>query len=137
MGYIGGLGYSIDSGTNILQAMYADPSLSAFGVVWITMMYVTFPVMMYITSIPVAMIVCRLNFLAARLLSSGAATLASVYVPFLIGIPFQTGPWITIIGTYTSLSFQSLCNFFAPFLIYLFLSKRNMEMAQSVLDEVF
>jgi hypothetical protein len=137
MGYVGGLAYTITADTNLLQAMFADSSLSSVGKVWITFMYVVFPVLTYITSIPVAMIVVRLNFMAARLLSLEAANFWSVSAPFLIGIPFQTGSWITIIGTYTSLSFQSMCNFFAPFLIYVFLSRRNMEMAQSVLDEVF
>jgi amino acid permease len=136
-GYLGAVTYSFGADTNLLQAMFADQSMTRAGTIWITIIYIVFPILTYMTSIPVAMIVTRLNFMAARILSLEGANFWSVYVPFIIGIPFQTGAGITIIGTYTSLSFQSLCNFFAPFLIYLMLSKRKMEMAQSVLDEVF
>jgi hypothetical protein len=132
------LGYDVDPTTNLLQAMYADESIrqNAFGWGWLNFIYIIFPWLTYISSIPVAMIVAKLNFLAAKILSPSRATFFSVYLPFLIGIPLQTGEWITVFGTYTSLTFQSLCNFFAPFLIFLFLSKRHLEMAQSVLDEV-
>jgi hypothetical protein len=135
-GLIGGLAYDIGDSSNLLQAMYADTSLGKGTTVWITIIYLVFPILTYISSIPVNMIVARLNFLAARLLTAPQANFWSVYVPFIIGIPFQTGSWVSLFGTYTSLSFQSLCNFFAPFLIFLFLSRRKLDMAQSVLDEV-
>ena len=37
---------------------------------------------------------------------------------------------------WTSVFFQAPCNFMAPFLIYLFLSKRTLVMQQSVIDEL-
>ncbi|KAJ3371456.1 hypothetical protein HDU91_005287 [Kappamyces sp. JEL0680] len=135
-GFIGGIGYNVNENTNLLQAMYSDSSITkgAFG--WITLLYILFPVLTYITSIPVAMIVIRLNFLAARICSPSLANWWAVWLPFIICLPLQTGNYITYFGTYTSIVFQSCCNFFAPFLIYIFLNKRNLEMAQSVLDEL-
>jgi hypothetical protein len=125
-GFIGGVGYKLDSSTNLLQAMYADPDITRAGHAWITFMYILFPILTYITSIPVAMIVVRLNFLAAKICSPGAAQWWAVYLPFVIGIPMQTGNIVTYFGTYTSIIFQSTCNFFAPFLIFLFLSRRQL-----------
>lgn len=118
---LGGLGYVQNTSTNLMQAMYADPNLSSAGFGWVSVIYILFPFLTYITSIPVAMIVSRLNFVAAKILTPSKATFWSVHFPFIVGIPFQTGSWITVFGDYTSLSFQSLCNFIAPFLIYLFL----------------
>ncbi|KAJ3323866.1 isopentenyl-diphosphate delta-isomerase idi1 [Boothiomyces sp. JEL0866] len=133
---LGGIAYDISNSSNLLQAMYSDPKLSEASFAWMSIIYFIFPILTYVTSIPIAMLVTKLNFLAAKLLSPGPATFYSVYLPFLIAIPMQTGSWISYFGTYTSLTFQSCCNFFAPFLIYLFLSKRKTELAQSVLDEL-
>ncbi|KAJ3271852.1 hypothetical protein HDV01_006137 [Terramyces sp. JEL0728] len=136
IGIIGGIGYTISDSSNLLQAMYSDPTLSSASFAWMSIIYFIFPILTYVTSIPIAMLVTKLNFLAAKILSPGPATFYSVYLPFLIAIPMQTGSWISSFGTYTSLTFQSCCNFFAPFLIFLFLSKRKTELAQSVLDEL-
>jgi hypothetical protein len=130
------MAYDLDDKTNLLQAMYADPLLPKFFWYWMTIIYVIFPWLTYITSIPINMLVVKLNFLAAKIMSPSAASFWSIYVPFIIGIPFQTGSLITAFGTFTSLTFQSVCNFLAPFLIFIFLSKRKLEMAQSVLDEL-
>ena len=116
--------------------MYSDPKISKAAHGWVTFIYILFPVLTYLTSIPVSMIVVRLNFLAAKIASPDVANWWAVWVPFIICIPMQTGRFITYFGTYTSITFQSVCNFFAPFLIFTFLSRRNLELAQSVLDEV-
>ncbi|RKO88341.1 hypothetical protein BDK51DRAFT_41190 [Blyttiomyces helicus] len=72
-------------------------------------------------------------------------------LPFLVAIPLQTGAWVTEFyshpfllkpfnlghtpvlvisaANWSSLIFQSLCNFVAPFMVYLFLSKRNLGLA--------
>jgi hypothetical protein len=138
------MGYELGENTNLLQAMYSDKTLTSGSFGWITFLYILFPILTYITSIPVAMIVVRLNFLAARICSRDAANWWAVWLPFIVAIPFQTGNFVTYFGTYTSIIFQSTCNFFTPFLIFLFLSRRNIgkiwpltvEMAQSVLDEL-
>ena len=136
IGLIGSFTYDLTNDTNLLQAMYSDTKLSSGGKGWMTIMFIIFPLLTYVSSIPISMIVARLNFLAAKLLNAKNANFCAVYLPFLIGIPFQTGSLITSFGTWTSLTFQSLCNFFAPFLIFLFLSRRRVELQQSVLDEV-
>lgn len=135
-GVLGGINYDLDINTNLLQAMYADPHLSQIAFAWMTFIYIVFPWLTYITSIPINMLVVKLNFLAAKIMSPSAASFWSIYFPFIIGIPFQTGSLVTYFGTFTSLTFQSMCNFLAPFLIFIFLSKRKLEMAQSVLDEL-
>ncbi|KAI8908525.1 hypothetical protein EDD86DRAFT_276308 [Gorgonomyces haynaldii] len=134
-GVFGALTFDVDENTNLLQAMYTAP-LSSASKGWMTFIYLLFPILTYITSIPVSMIIVRLNFLAAKICTEGQANFWAVTFPFLVGIPMQTGSIVTYFGTYTSVIFQSTCNFFAPFLIYLFLSKRNMVLAQSVLDEL-
>nr|KAJ3423300.1 hypothetical protein HK105_006101 [Polyrhizophydium stewartii] len=130
------LSFDFKSGINLLQAMFNDAHLSKSSFGWIVFIYAFFPVMMYATSIPIAMIVVKMNFLAAHLCSPGMATFWAVIMPFLCSIPLQTGTSVTTFGTYTSVSFQAICNFIAPFLIFLFLSKRNMVLAQSVIDEL-
>lgn len=66
----------------------------------------------------------------------GWAQFWATTAPFLVALPFQTGAWITYFSNWTSLIFQSMCNFAAPFLVYLFLPKRNLVMQQSVLEEL-
>jgi hypothetical protein len=106
--------------------MYADESITTGAKGWITLIYILFPIMTYITSIPVAMLVVRLNLLAAKICTPKQANFWAVTAPFLIAIPMQTGDIVTYFGTYTSIIFQSSCNFFAPFLIFLFISRRKL-----------
>ena len=143
-GILGALAYEPNFNSNLLQTMYSSKNLTNGGKGWITFIYILFPILTYLTSIPVAMIIVRLNFLAARVcderntvLIKETATFFAVTLPILIGIPLQTGSLVNYFGTYTSVVFQSSCNFLAPFLIFLFLSKRNTVMAQSVIDEVY
>ncbi|KAK5667534.1 hypothetical protein QVD99_006123 [Batrachochytrium dendrobatidis] len=136
VGIFGSLGFHTDANTNLLQAMYNDSALSTSSLGWLFFMYLFFPVMTYATSIPVAMLVVKINFLAAGLCSSGMATFWAVIAPFIIGIPFQTGSLIVPFGIWTSVTFQAICNFFVPFLIFMFMNKRNTVMAQSVIDEL-
>jgi putative exporter of polyketide antibiotics len=70
IGIFGGLGFEVDSNTNLMQAMYHSP-LPAAGLGWVTFIYILFPILTYITSIPVAMIVVKLNFLAAKICTEG------------------------------------------------------------------
>ncbi|KAH6566661.1 hypothetical protein BASA50_007167 [Batrachochytrium salamandrivorans] len=137
VGIFGALSFYTDSNINLLQAMYnrgtATPSASSG---WLLFIYILFPIMTYATSIPIAMIVVKMNFLAAGLCTTGAATFWAVYMPFLVGIPFQTGNLSSLFGVWTSVTLQATCNFFVPFLIFLYMSRRNTNMAQSVIDEL-
>lgn len=138
IGLIGAVGYpGLSKQTNLLQAMLTSPNLTPAGKGVVTFIYLLFPILTYITSIPVAMIILKLNFMAAKICGEGWAQFYSTFLPFILGVPMQTGSIIAYFGTYTSVIFQSTCNFICPFMIYLFLDKRNMVMAQSVLDEVF
>lgn len=55
-----------------------------------------------------------------------AASFWAVYLPFIIGIPMQTGTAVVDFGNWTSVTFQAICNFIAPFLIYIYISRRNL-----------
>ncbi|KAI8899244.1 hypothetical protein BC833DRAFT_564249 [Globomyces pollinis-pini] len=54
---IGQVLFSWNASSNLLQAMYADPTLSTGSFVWISFIYILFPILTYITSIPIAMLV--------------------------------------------------------------------------------
>ncbi|KAJ3139418.1 hypothetical protein HK101_003642, partial [Irineochytrium annulatum] len=96
----------------------------------------TFPILAYLTSIPVSFIIIKLNLITSRLCSRDVATFWATIFPFLICIPLQTGPYLVEFTNWSSLFFQTCCNFVAPFMIYIFLDKRNLIMQQSVIDEL-
>lgn len=70
IGIFGGLGFQFNADSNLLQEMYAS-SMTNGGNGWMTLIYILFPILTYITSIPVSMIVVRLNFRAAKLCNEG------------------------------------------------------------------
>lgn len=83
IGIIGGLSFDVGQNTNLLQAMYSSSKLSSGGLGWITFMYILFPVLTYITSIPVSMIVVRMNFMAAKVCSESKKELTQVPPHFM------------------------------------------------------
>lgn len=128
-------GMAVDTnGSDLLSSLAHLENSNTSGIV--QFISLTFPILVLLTSIPVAFLVVRLNLVTSRLMSRDWATFYGSILPFIICIPFQTGTTIVTFTNWTSLIFQSLCNFIAPFLIYIFLDKRNMVMQQSVLDEL-
>ena len=51
--------------------MYDDPILSKRSKNWVALMNLLFPIFTYMTSIPVATIIVRLNFLSSHLFRKG------------------------------------------------------------------
>lgn len=149
-----GFSFPVPAGSNVIQAIATAPNLPQSSLTWNTVLNVLFSFLVYLTSIPVAMIIVQLNLVSSRLCSKrnlfyclylAIASFFGVTVPFIICIPMLTGTWnenfrnfsyLMETETWTSIFFQGPCNFIFPFLIYLFLSKRNLVMQQSVLDEV-
>jgi fumarate reductase subunit D len=85
IGILGGLGFSINKTSNLLQQMYSK-SLGTPIEGWMTLIYILFPIFTYLTSIPVAMIVVRLNFRAAKLTSEGMMIIMQVlplFTPYI------------------------------------------------------
>ncbi|KAJ3032977.1 hypothetical protein HDV00_006886 [Rhizophlyctis rosea] len=135
IGWFGGAAFPMP-GSNLISAIQASDSVSSAGKAVNNIVSITYPILVLLTSIPVSMIIVKLNLVSSRICSKGWASFWATWLPFAIAIPFQTGNWVTIFANWTSLVFQSLCNFVAPFLVYLYLHKRNLVMQESVIEEL-
>ncbi|KAI9015156.1 hypothetical protein BC832DRAFT_192613 [Gaertneriomyces semiglobifer] len=136
IGLFGGAAFPMPEDSNILQAISVSDRVSAAGKGVNEFIKITWPILVLLTSIPVSVIIVRLNLVTSRICSKSSAQFWAAAFPFLAAIPFQTGAWITLFSEWTSLVFQSVCNYGVPFLVYLFLPRRNVIMQQSVLDEL-
>ncbi|KAJ3207562.1 hypothetical protein HDU67_007377 [Dinochytrium kinnereticum] len=132
---LGALAFDLPEGSDLLSALSLMFTNGPAGSL-VKVISLTYPILILLTSIPVSFIVVKLNLVTSRLCSKDWANFWSTIFPMLICIPFQTGPFIATFTSWSSLIFQSLCNFVAPFLIFIFLDKRNLVMQQSVLDEL-
>ncbi|KAI9094903.1 hypothetical protein DFS34DRAFT_561855, partial [Phlyctochytrium arcticum] len=136
LGIFAGAAFPMPSDSNLIQAIASNDKVSAAGKAVNSAINVTYPILVLLTSIPVSIIIVKLNLVTSRLCTGPWATFWAAIFPFLAALPFQTGAWITYFSNWSSLIFQSLCNFAAPFLVYLYLPRRNLIMQQSVLDEL-
>ncbi|KAI9351396.1 hypothetical protein BDR26DRAFT_797887, partial [Obelidium mucronatum] len=137
-GIAGALAFDMPSGANLMsvQTVYFNKYGTSSMKGMVNFITLSFPILCLITSIPVAFIIIKLNLVMSRLCSKERAGFFGSVLPFLICVPFQTGPFMVTFTNWSSLFFQSMCNFMAPFLIYIFLDQRNTVMAQSVIDEL-
>ncbi|KAJ3070320.1 hypothetical protein HDU98_006674 [Podochytrium sp. JEL0797] len=137
-GVAGALSFTLPSGSNLMAVQTAYFAIHGSSTIQglVNFITLTFPILCLITSIPVAFIIIKLNLITSRLCSKDTAGFFGSILPFLICVPFQTGPFMVSFTNWSSLFFQSMCNFMAPFLIYIFLDQRNTVMAQSVIDEL-
>ncbi|KAJ3108665.1 hypothetical protein HDU97_000521 [Phlyctochytrium planicorne] len=134
-GIFGALGFDLPDGSDLLSALSLQFTEGSAGNL-VKFISLTYPILILLTSIPVSFIVVKLNLITSRICNRDWANFWSTIFPILICIPFQTGPFIGTFTSWSSLIFQSLCNFVAPFLIFIFLDKRNLVLQQSVLDEL-
>ncbi|TPX44009.1 hypothetical protein SeMB42_g04472 [Synchytrium endobioticum] len=114
-GIFGALALVVPQGSNFMVAIQN----SQYSTPLQTLIFIAFPILALLTSIPVYIIISRMNLIQSKLCKPGWATFWATIFPFLVVIPFQT-----------------VTNFIGPFLIYLFLDKRNQVLAQSVIDEL-
>ncbi|KAI8616252.1 hypothetical protein BC830DRAFT_1118738 [Chytriomyces sp. MP71] len=137
-GIFGGLAFPVPSGANLLSVQSAYFSANGPNVMYglANFISLTFPILILITSIPVAFIIVKLNLITSHICSKDWATFYGQILPFIVCVPFQTGPYMVYFTNWSSIIFQSMCNFMAPYLIFIFLDQRNTVMAQSVIDEL-
>ncbi|KAJ3128223.1 MCM DNA helicase complex subunit [Nowakowskiella sp. JEL0407] len=135
MGFLGAVTYPVEHSSNILATVSHLTTVAGVPET-IAVTSIFFSVAVLLSSIPVYIIIMRLNLTTSKLCTKGWANFWAGIFPFLIVIPFLTGNWLQQVVNWTSLIFQSATNFIAPFLIYLFLDKRNTIIQQSVLDEL-
>jgi hypothetical protein len=73
IGVFGGLGFSFpaDGSGDMLSAIAAAENSSSATLMYNTIVVFSFPILVYVTSIPVSMIIVRLNLLSSGLLEPG------------------------------------------------------------------
>ncbi|KAJ3409940.1 hypothetical protein HDV05_004162 [Chytridiales sp. JEL 0842] len=134
-GLFAAMAFDVPEGSDLFAAM----TLRFKGTSWANLLnFITFtwPIMVLLTSIHVSIIIVKLNLITSRICSKDWANFYGTILPFIVAVPFQTGDFLIVFSNWTSIIFQSICNFVAPFLIYIFLEKRNLVLQQSVLDEL-
>lgn len=132
VGLTGGASYRIPPTSNILSTIASTPFNK--GSVAFSNNFV-FPIFSLITSIPVYIIVIRVNLIQSKVFDKTWATFWSSIFPFFVVIPFQTGGYVNALMNWTSLIFTSVTNFIVPFVIYIFLDKRNIKSDDDEEDE--
>ncbi|KAI9326545.1 hypothetical protein BDR26DRAFT_781817, partial [Obelidium mucronatum] len=137
-GISGAMAFNLPSGANLMKVhtIYFKEHGSDNMKRLVNFITLTYPILCLITSIPVAFIIIRLNLIMSRLCSKDWATFFGSILPILVCLPLQTGHFMVTFTNWSSLFFQSMCNFMAPLLIYIFLDKRNTVMTESVIDEL-
>ncbi|KAJ3329363.1 hypothetical protein HDU76_008045 [Blyttiomyces sp. JEL0837] len=112
IGLIPALAYSIPTDSNLIAV------ISVLGV-WNKVFGYLFSLMVLMTSIPVFLVISRLNISQNFRISSNVSTILSYALPWIVTIPFQTGSYLLQINIWGSLIFVSTANFVVPLCIYL------------------
>ncbi|KAI9190701.1 uncharacterized protein BJ171DRAFT_606653 [Polychytrium aggregatum] len=137
VGIIGAVTVPIPENSNIISSFLTNTAAnSPVLVLMIVILNLIFSITVLLPTIPVYIIIMRLNLVTSGFCSHEWATFFAAVLPFILVIPFQTGDWLTQIVNWSSLFFASLSNFIIPYMVYIFLSRRNKELNQSVLDEL-
>ena len=101
---VAGYSFPVPSGSNIIQAI-GTSQIPSSSRTWNTIVNILFSFLVYLTSIPVAMIIVQLNLVSSKLcskctsllqvtlISIAVASFWAVTVPFLMVIPMMTGTW--------------------------------------------
>jgi hypothetical protein len=132
VGLTGGASFYIPPTSNVLATL--SDSIYNKGSLMFSNSFI-FPIFSLITSIPVYIIVLRINLIQSKLCSKSTATFLSSVLPFFVVVPFQTGGYVNLFMNWTSLIFTSITNFIVPFLVYIFLDKRNVRKEDDEDDE--
>ncbi|CAI2164001.1 17661_t:CDS:2 [Funneliformis geosporum] len=114
LGIMGGMAYKMESTSNIISTINESSEKSIISVITTYL----FPLAVLITSIPVYTIIIRYNLIRTGYCGKVMANLLSCALPWVIIIPFQTGFWLNAFMNWTSLIFNSSCNFILPFYLY-------------------
>ncbi|ORY36698.1 hypothetical protein BCR33DRAFT_721915 [Rhizoclosmatium globosum] len=112
-GLLPALAYLIPEGSNLIAVLTTNGGMvnKVFGYL--------FSLMVLMMSVPVLLIVAKLNLDQNFEMQSGVSTFLAQVVPWILCIPFLTGTYLTEINNWGSLVFVSVANFVVPLLIYL------------------
>ncbi|CAO0790219.1 unnamed protein product [Mucor circinelloides] len=125
LGICGAMAYQMDASSDILAILSAHGSTASVVTAYL------FPVCALITSIPVFTIVIRSNLLRGEICSPSWAIFWSNLFPWIVCIPLQTKDWVNTIQNWSSLFFQSTCNFILPFILY-FVSRKYIASVEPI-----
>ncbi|KAI8328070.1 hypothetical protein BD560DRAFT_417469 [Blakeslea trispora] len=128
LGVFGAMAYEMEASSDILAI------LSAHGSIASKVMAYLFPVCALVTSIPVFSIVIRSNLLRGEICNHKWAIFWSNLFPWIVCIPLQTTDYVNQIQNWSSLFFQSTCNFVLPFILY-FVSRKYVASVEPVESE--
>ena len=73
-----------------------------------------FPLVAFVSSIPVFSIIIRYNLLHNKICNKFVANLIAVIMPWCIALPFYNGQGLDNVTNYSSLFFSILINFVIP-----------------------
>ncbi|KAI8054203.1 uncharacterized protein B0P05DRAFT_561361, partial [Gilbertella persicaria] len=127
LGVFGAMAYKMDASSDILAVLSANGSKAS------KVMAYLFPVCALVTSIPVFTIVIRSNLLRGEICSKSWAVFWSNLFPWFVCIPLQTTNYVNEIQNWSSLFFQSTCNFVLPFILY-FVSRKYVASVEPAED---
>ncbi|RKP12426.1 hypothetical protein BJ684DRAFT_11494, partial [Piptocephalis cylindrospora] len=115
IGCFGALSYTMPAQSNVLTVI----GNGQHGATIARLTAFIFPIATIITSIPVYTIVVRYNLIRGGICGPRMANVLAALVPWILAIPFQTGPWFNYIVNWSSLLFAAIINFSLPFALYL------------------
>ncbi|CAG8547393.1 20543_t:CDS:2, partial [Gigaspora rosea] len=114
LGVLGGMAYTMDASSNIIAVINKSNQRTLISLITTYL----FPIVALITSIPVYMIIVRLNLISHNNFTKRNAILVSSVFPWIIILPFQTGFWLNSFMNWTSLIFSTITNFILPFWLF-------------------
>jgi hypothetical protein len=83
IGVFGGLGFDFpaDGSGDMLSAITLSPNSSPATLMYNTVIIFSFPILVYVTSIPVSMLIVRMNLLSSGLLEPGMSSCVVMHRP--------------------------------------------------------
>jgi hypothetical protein len=136
LGVLGAMTFSFDDKSSDLlkaiESITTDTTLTKMAHVTVYM----FPVVAFLSSIPVFAIIIRYNLLQNRICGKAVANFIAVVLPWLIALPFYTGKGLSLVITWSSLVANGLINYVVP-MWFFYLSRdesANRERALRFID---
>jgi hypothetical protein len=102
-----------DKVTDVLKAIEAVTTDSALVKTAHITVYL-FPVVAFLSSIPVFAIIIRYNLLQNRICGKALANFVAVVLPWLISLPFYSGNRLSLVITWSSLFANGIINYVVP-----------------------
>lgn len=122
LGVLGAMTFPFDDDTSDLlkaiETITSDTVLTKMAHVTVYM----FPVVAFLSSIPVFAIIIRYNLLQNRICGKAVANFVAVVLPWLVSLPFYTGRGLSLVITWSSLVANGLINYVVP-LWFFYLSR--------------